>query len=179
MSSLSSCVLVPCSRTQQNVSGVSKNASNNYSYLYGDLYVPKSVPLWPIRIDRAKTRWQMIPVQWMKRKTTNVLVPAKTRRSQINLHCPCEETICSHPLPHLHHRTNSYPQWVHSEEFVVIGMLSRLVRVIARHILTYFIRFVMQWHKWAVTWNFQQFGMYDKQSLRSACAYAQSDQSLC
>ena len=24
-----------------------------------------------------------------------------------------------------------------------------------------------------------KFGMYDQQSLRSACAYAQSDQSLC
>ena len=27
--------------------------------------------------------------------------------------------------------------------------------------------------------NFQQSGMCDLQSLRSACAYAQSDQSLC
>ena len=32
---------------------------------------------------------------------------------------------------------------------------------------------------WAVTWDFQQCGMYDQQSLRSACAYAQPDQSLC
>ena len=32
---------------------------------------------------------------------------------------------------------------------------------------------------WAVTWDFQQCGMCDQQSLRSACAYAQSDQSLC
>ena len=29
------------------------------------------------------------------------------------------------------------------------------------------------------TWDFQQCGMCDQQSLRSACAYAQSDQSLC
>ena len=28
-------------------------------------------------------------------------------------------------------------------------------------------------------WDFQQCGMCDQQSLRSACAYAQSDQSLC
>ena len=27
--------------------------------------------------------------------------------------------------------------------------------------------------------RFQQYGMCDQQSLRSACAYAQSDQSLC
>ena len=32
---------------------------------------------------------------------------------------------------------------------------------------------------WAVAWDFQQCGMCDQQSLRSACAYAQSDQSLC
>ena len=32
---------------------------------------------------------------------------------------------------------------------------------------------------WAVTWDFQQCGMWDQQSFRSACAYAQSDQSLC
>ena len=28
-------------------------------------------------------------------------------------------------------------------------------------------------------WDFQQCGMYDQQRLRPACAYAQSDQSLC
>ena len=33
--------------------------------------------------------------------------------------------------------------------------------------------------KWASAWDFQQCGMCDQQSLRSACAYAQSDQSLC
>ena len=33
--------------------------------------------------------------------------------------------------------------------------------------------------KWAETWDFQQCGMCGQQSLRSACAYAQSDQSLC
>ena len=32
---------------------------------------------------------------------------------------------------------------------------------------------------WASAWDFQQFGMCDQQSLRPACAYAQSDQSLC
>ena len=32
---------------------------------------------------------------------------------------------------------------------------------------------------WASAWDFQHFGMCDQQSLRSACAYAQSDQSLC
>ena len=32
---------------------------------------------------------------------------------------------------------------------------------------------------WATTWDFQQCGMCDQQSLRSACTYAQSDQSLC
>ena len=32
---------------------------------------------------------------------------------------------------------------------------------------------------WAATWDFQQCGMCDQQSLRSACTYAQSDQSIC
>ena len=32
---------------------------------------------------------------------------------------------------------------------------------------------------WDVTWYFQQCGMCDQQSLIPACAYAQSDQSLC
>ena len=32
---------------------------------------------------------------------------------------------------------------------------------------------------WASAWDFQQNGMCDQQSLRSACAYAQTDQSLC
>ena len=30
-----------------------------------------------------------------------------------------------------------------------------------------------------MAWDFQQCGMCDQQSLKSACAYAQSDQSLC
>ena len=34
-------------------------------------------------------------------------------------------------------------------------------------------------YNWAATWAFQQCGMCDQQSLRSACVYAQSDQSLC
>ena len=33
--------------------------------------------------------------------------------------------------------------------------------------------------KWARAWDFQQFGMWHHQSLISACAYAQSDKSLC
>ena len=32
---------------------------------------------------------------------------------------------------------------------------------------------------WAMAWYFQQCGICDQQSLRPACAYAQSDQSLC
>ena len=32
--------------------------------------------------------------------------------------------------------------------------------------------------KWASVWDFQQCGMCDQESLGSACAYAQSDQSL-
>ena len=32
---------------------------------------------------------------------------------------------------------------------------------------------------WAMAWDFQQCGICDKQGLRSACAYTQSDQSLC
>ena len=37
----------------------------------------------------------------------------------------------------------------------------------------------LQNHKWASAWDLQQCGMCDQQKLRSACAYAQSDQSLC
>ena len=38
----------------------------------------------------------------------------------------------------------------------------------------------MRWaYIWALTWDFQQCGMCDQQSIRSACAYRQSDQSLC
>ena len=33
--------------------------------------------------------------------------------------------------------------------------------------------------KWASAWDFQQCGMCDQQNLRTPCAYAQSDQSLC
>ena len=33
--------------------------------------------------------------------------------------------------------------------------------------------------QWAAAWDFQQCGMCNQQSLRSAGAYAQSDQSLC
>ena len=33
--------------------------------------------------------------------------------------------------------------------------------------------------KWAATWDFQQCGMCDKQRLRPACSYAQTDQSIC
>ena len=33
--------------------------------------------------------------------------------------------------------------------------------------------------KWAVAQDFQQYGMFDHQSLRSACAYMQSYLSLC
>ena len=33
--------------------------------------------------------------------------------------------------------------------------------------------------KWASAWDFLQCGMCDQQSLRSACAFAQADQSLC
>ena len=32
--------------------------------------------------------------------------------------------------------------------------------------------------KWAVAWDFQQFGMCDQQMLRPACAHAQTGQSL-
>ena len=38
---------------------------------------------------------------------------------------------------------------------------------------------VKQQNKWAMTWDFQQCGICDQQRLRPACAYAQSDQSLC
>ena len=34
-------------------------------------------------------------------------------------------------------------------------------------------------YNWAVAWDFQQFGTCNQQRLRPACAYAQTDQSLC
>ena len=34
-------------------------------------------------------------------------------------------------------------------------------------------------YNWAATWDLEKCGMCDQQSLRSACAYVQSDQSLC
>ena len=37
----------------------------------------------------------------------------------------------------------------------------------------------MKLHIRAMAWHFQQWGICDQQSLRSTCAYAQSDQSLC
>ena len=42
-----------------------------------------------------------------------------------------------------------------------------------------FMIFMCLLKKWAGAWDFQQCGMCDQQSLRLACAYAQSDQSLC
>ena len=38
---------------------------------------------------------------------------------------------------------------------------------------------VLKKNNWASTWDFQQCGMCDQQRLRPACAYTQSDQSLC
>ena len=43
------------------------------------------------------------------------------------------------------------------------------------HLSTLWIVFTI----WAATWEFQQCGLCDQQRLRPACAYAQSDQSLC
>ena len=47
------------------------------------------------------------------------------------------------------------------------------------HILKLFWRKVYFIMIWASAWDFQQCGMCDQHSLRSACAYMQSDQSLC
>ena len=48
---------------------------------------------------------------------------------------------------------------------------------------TSFIFCIVHVQNWACfilcTWDFQQCGMCDQQSLRSACAYAQSDQRFC
>ena len=43
----------------------------------------------------------------------------------------------------------------------------------------YFLSFDGSLIIWASAWDFQQCGMCDQQRLRPACAYAQSDQSLC
>ena len=40
-----------------------------------------------------------------------------------------------------------------------------------------YLKNILGW--FSIAWDFQQCGMYDQQSLCSACAYAQSDQSLC
>ena len=44
-------------------------------------------------------------------------------------------------------------------------------------VLTY--TYCLQYNNRASALDFEQCGMCDQQSLRSACAYAQSDQSLC
>ena len=42
------------------------------------------------------------------------------------------------------------------------------------------LSFLIGWSEiWAVAWDFEQCGMCDQQRLRPACAYTQSDQSLC
>ena len=43
----------------------------------------------------------------------------------------------------------------------------------------YFIIHHISYNIWAVAWDFQHCGVCNQQSLRSACAYTQSDQSLC
>ena len=59
--------------------------------------------------------------------------------------------------------------------------VSYAVRNISFRLFSYFVWMFIWWptNKWASAWDFQQWGMCDQQSLRSACAYAQSDQSLC
>ena len=42
-----------------------------------------------------------------------------------------------------------------------------------------FSQITLKDNNWAVTWDFQQCGVCDQQRLIPACAYAQSDQSLC
>ena len=49
--------------------------------------------------------------------------------------------------------------------------------VVLNYLTVLFI--ILSEHNGAVAWDFQQCGMCDQQSLRSACACAQSDQSLC
>ena len=57
---------------------------------------------------------------------------------------------------------------------------SKLLRADPRCLkLPFTIWWLIFLHNWASAWDFQQCGMCDQQSLRSACAYAQSDQSFC
>ena len=60
---------------------------------------------------------------------------------------------------------------------VIMTFVSRLIPFFPQLNFVW-IRTKEQWENWASAWEFQQFCMCDQQSLRSACAYAQSDQSL-
>ena len=57
--------------------------------------------------------------------------------------------------------------------------MCRLIRVFASGLNILWILSYWQNVIWAATWDFQQCGMCVQQRLRPACAYAQSDQSLC
>ena len=57
--------------------------------------------------------------------------------------------------------------------------LYRYYQIVPLPAVKYVLLFACLYEKWASAWDFQQCVMCDQQSLWSACAYAQSDQSLC
>ena len=61
----------------------------------------------------------------------------------------------------------------------IVATLQQIIgrRLVIHRLVWYFNGVIML--IWAATWDFQQCGMCNQQSLRSACPYAQSDQSLC
>ena len=68
----------------------------------------------------------------------------------------------------------SYPFWMQQSSYNIENILSKHLYCADALLLLH-----SECHIWAVTWDFQQCGMCNQQRLRSACAYAQSDQSLC
>ena len=70
---------------------------------------------------------------------------------------------------------------VHHLEFLSLHFVNEAANAgMSLHYLKYHIvRNHMSRIKWAMTCDFQHLGMCDQLSLRYACAYAQSDQSLC
>ena len=67
---------------------------------------------------------------------------------------------------------------VFSKKYYKIDHYKNMMNNILEHKI-FIILLPINLNMWAATCDFQQCGMCDQQRLRPACAYAQSDQSLC
>ena len=66
-----------------------------------------------------------------------------------------------------------------SDSFFDIGTQMTSLRMRVNFFMLFLGLIFFEINIWAATWDFQQCSMWDQQSLRSACAYAHSDHSLC